>query len=74
MILGKEEAIVEPGDLIHTPKNTVHCGIILDEKTLMFVAKSPCGDGGLAQDYQAVEKTAATIEYLKKKFIELSSN
>ena len=38
----------------------------------MFVAKSPCGDGGLAQDYQAVEKTEETIEYLKKKFIELS--
>ncbi len=72
MILGQEEAIVGPGDLIHTPKNTVHCGIILDEKTLMFVVKSPCGDGGLAQDYQAVEKTEETIEYLKKKFIELS--
>ena len=72
MILGNEEAVVRPGDLIHTPKDTVHCGIILDEKTLMFVVKSPCGDGGLAQDYQGVENTGETIEYLQKKYKELS--
>ncbi len=72
MILGDDEAVVGPGDLIHTPKNTIHSGIILDEKTLMFVVKSPCGDGGLAQDYQGVENTEETIAYLKKKYKEMS--
>ena len=72
MYKGMPEAVVGPGDLIHTPKNTIHSGIILDEKTLMFVVKSPCGDGGLAQDYQGVESTEEMIVYLKKKYKELS--
>ena len=44
MILGQDEGIIGPGDLVHIPRNTVHGGIIIDEKTVMFAVKSPTGD------------------------------
>ena len=33
-ILGDEEKVVGPGDLLHIPRNTRHCAITLDENVL----------------------------------------
>ena len=55
LILGEEEKIVGPGDLVHIPRNTVHGGIVLDEKTVLFAVKSPSGNGKLDQDFVLAE-------------------
>ena len=72
MILGQDEGIIGPGDLVHIPRNTVHGGIIIDEKTVMFAVKSPTGDGNLAQDHNDAENADEITEKLKSKFEELS--
>ena len=74
MILGEEEALVEEGDLVHTPKGTVHSGIIVAEKTVMFVTKSPAGDGNMAQDFKEAGNAEELIFRLKEKYKELTSN
>ena len=72
MILGQDERIIGPGDLVHIPRNTVHGGIIIDEKTVMFAVKSPAGDGNLAQDHNDAENADEITEKLKSKFKEFS--
>lgn len=71
-ILGDEERIVGPGDLIHIPRNTRHGGRSLDEKCVMFVAKSPAGDGRLSQDYHAAADQEAVTHRLNQKVKELA--
>ena len=70
MILGEEESLVEEGDLVHTPKGTVHSGIIVGEKAVMFVAKSPAGDGNMAQDFKEAKNAEELISRLKEKYKE----
>ena len=72
MIVGDEERIVEPGDLIHIPRNTRHGGRTIGEKSVFFVVKSPCGDGDLAQDYNKASDAEEVIERLESKLDELS--
>ncbi len=72
MILGQNEGIIGPGDLVHIPRNTIHGGIIIDEKTVMFAVKSPVGDGNLAQDHNDAENADEITEKLKSKFKEFS--
>lgn len=49
MILGGEERVVEPGDLVHIPRNTEHGSRALGP-VKFFTVKSPAGNGELAQD------------------------
>ena len=71
VIVGDEERIVEPGDLIHIPRNTRHGGRTIGEKSVFFVVKSPCGDGDLAQDYNKAPDADEVIERLENKLDEL---
>ena len=72
MIVGDEERVVEPGDLVHIPRNTRHGGRTIGEKSVFFVVKSPCGDGDLAQDYNKASDADEVIERLENKLDELS--
>ena len=58
-ILGDEERIVEPGDLIHIPRNTKHRSRSVGGEAVFFTVKSPCGDGNLDQDYNKAEHAEA---------------
>ena len=51
MIIGDEERIVEPGTLVHIPRNTRHGSIAVGGPAVFFAVKSPAGTGDLAQDY-----------------------
>ena len=70
MVVGEEESLVGPGDIVHIPRNTKHAGIILDD-VLMFTAKSPTGDGSLAQDHNDADDAEEIIRHLRKKSQEL---
>lgn len=50
-ILGKEDCIVERGDLIHIPRFTDHRSRSVGGPATFFTVKSPAGDGDLQQDY-----------------------
>ncbi len=69
MILGEEEKFIEAGDLAHIPRNTKHGGIILED-VVMFTAKSPVGDGDLAQDHNDAEDAEEITHHLEGKFRE----
>ena len=71
VIVGDEERVVEPGDLIHIPRNTRHGGRTIGEKSVFFVVKSPCGDGDLAQDYNKASDAEEVIERLESKLDKL---
>ena len=60
-ILGDEERIVGPGDLIHIPRNTRHAAISLTEKVVSFAVKSPAGSGVMGEDYHEA-KDADEVE------------
>jgi quercetin dioxygenase-like cupin family protein len=51
-ILGDEEKIVGPGELIYVPRNTPHRSRPVDGPARYFSVKSPVGDGDMNQDYQ----------------------
>ncbi len=70
-ILGDEERVVGPGDLIHIPRNTRHGGRTLDEKAVFFAVKSPCGDGNLSQDYNKAADADEVVRRLEEKAAEL---
>ena len=70
MVLGEEEGIIGPGDLVHIPRNTKHAGIIIDERVVMFAAKSPSGNGNLAQDHNDAEDADEITAHLKAKYEE----
>ena len=59
-------------DIVHIPRNTRHGGRTIGEKSVFFVVKSPCGDGDLAQDYNAAPDAAEVIDRLESKLDELS--
>ena len=51
MVLGDEERIVEPGTLIHIPRNVRHGVCALDGPAVFFATKSPVGTGDMSEDY-----------------------
>jgi quercetin dioxygenase-like cupin family protein len=51
MVVGDEERIIEPGDLVHIPRNTRHGVCAIGGPAVFFAAKSPVGSGDMAQDY-----------------------
>ena len=67
MIVGDEERIIGPGDLIHIPRNTRHGARTIDEKSVFFTVKSPCGDGDLNQDYNKSQDSAEVAHRLAEK-------
>lgn len=69
MILGEEEKIIEAGDVVHIPRKTKHSGIILED-VVMFTAKSPAGDGDLAQDHRDAEDAEEIARRLEEKYRE----
>jgi quercetin dioxygenase-like cupin family protein len=54
VILGDQDVIAEPGDLVHIPRNTQHRTRPVGDKAVFFTVKSPAGSGDLAQDYNMV--------------------
>jgi mannose-6-phosphate isomerase-like protein (cupin superfamily) len=54
-ILGEEERIVGPGDLVHVPRSTNHRSRPVGGPTMYFSVKSPAGDGDMNQDYHKAE-------------------
>ncbi len=71
-IVGDEERIIEPGDLVHVPRGTVHGGRTLDDTAVMFVVKSPAGDGRLDQDHNDAENVEELKRHLNEKVKELT--
>ena len=71
-IVGDEERVIAPGDLVHVPRGTVHGGRTLDEKAIMFVVKSPAGEGRLDEDHQDAENVEALKRHLDEKVKELA--
>ncbi len=71
-IVGDEERVIEPGDLVHVPRGTVHGGRTLDEKAIMFVVKSPAGEGRLDEDHRDAENVEALKRHLDEKVRELA--
>ena len=70
MIVGDEEKLIGPGDLVHIPRGAKHGGVIIDE-VRMFTVKSPSGDGSLDQDHNDAEDADEVIERLESKLDEL---
>jgi quercetin dioxygenase-like cupin family protein len=51
MVLGDEERIIEPGMLVHIPRNVRHGVRALGGPAVFFATKSPVGRGELSEDY-----------------------
>lgn len=58
-VLGDEERICEPGDMIHIPRFTNHRSRAIGGPAVFFTVKSPAGDGDLDQDYNRAEGAEA---------------
>lgn len=71
-IVGDEEQIVGPGDFIYIPRNTRHGGRTITDKAVMFIAKSPAGDGVLGQDYNKALDAEDVTGRLEERLKELS--
>lgn len=66
MILGDEEQIIEPGDLIHVPRDTNHGVSAVGGEAVFFTCKSPAGNGDLNQDYNKAENADKLMDRLHK--------
>ena len=51
MVLGDEERMIGPGDLVHIPRNVRHGVCAIGGPASFFAAKSPVGTGDMAADY-----------------------
>lgn len=51
MVVSDEERIIEPGTLVHIPRNVRHGICALGGPAVFFAAKSPVGTGDMSQDY-----------------------
>lgn len=74
MRVGEEERVVGPGDLIHIPRGALHGGRTLDEKAVMFVVKSPAGDGDLGADHHYPKDAAEIAAHLDEMARKLSTS
>ncbi len=54
-ILGDEDKVVGPGDMIHIPRFTNHRSRAVNGEATFFTVKSPAGSGELDQDYNMVD-------------------
>jgi quercetin dioxygenase-like cupin family protein len=69
-ILGDEERIIGPGDLIHIPRNTRHAAISLTENAVSFAVKSPVGSGVMGEDYHEAKDADEVEKHLLAKLKE----
>ena len=67
-LLGDEIFTIDPGDLVHIPRNTVHTIRVLESPCRFFTCKSPAGSGGLSEDYTPVPN----VEELQRRLAEFS--
>lgn len=51
VVLGDEERVVDPGILIHIPRNVRHGICAVEGPAVFFTTKSPAGTGDISQDY-----------------------
>lgn len=58
-ILGDEEKIVGPGELVHIPRNVPHRSRPVNGPATFFTVKSPPGNGKMDQDYNEAKGAAA---------------
>ena len=56
-ILGDEDRIVGPGELIHVPRNVYHRSRSVDGPAVTLSVKSPAGSGDMNEDYNKSEKS-----------------
>ena len=54
-ILGDEDKVVGPGDMIHIPRFTNHRSRAINGEATFFTVKSPSGSGELDQDYNIAD-------------------
>ena len=54
-ILGDEDRIVGPGELIHVPRNVYHRSRPVDGPAVTLSVKSPAGSGDMNEDYNKAE-------------------
>ena len=67
MALGEEERIVEPGILIHIPRNTRHGVCAQGGPAVFFAVKSPVGTGDMSQDYNKAKDADEVWKRLSSK-------
>ena len=65
MILDDDEHLVNPGDLVHIPRDTVHGIRVVEAPAEFFVAKSPTHTGALSSDYSRSDKADEVKERLR---------
>ena len=66
MVLGEEEQIIEPGHLVHIPRNTRHGVCAIGGAAVFFAAKSPVGSGDMGQDYNMAKDAEEVWKRLSK--------
>jgi quercetin dioxygenase-like cupin family protein len=64
MVLGDEMQVIEPGDIVHIPRNVRHGILPVEGHVLFFTCKSPSGDGSLVQDYNRATDADEVIKAL----------
>jgi quercetin dioxygenase-like cupin family protein len=64
MLLGREIRVIEPGYLVHIPRNTTHALKILEGPMVFVNCKSPVGSGELSLDYNEAPNAAEIREQL----------
>lgn len=69
MVLGDEERIIEPGTLVHIPRNVRHGVCALGGPAVFFAAKSPVGTGDLSQDYNQAKDAEEVWKRLSAKTV-----
>jgi len=69
MVLGEEERIIEPGTLIHIPRNVRHGVCAVGGPAVFFAAKSPVGTGDLSQDYNEAKDAEEVWKRLSAKTV-----
>jgi len=72
--VGDEERVIEPGDIVHIPRGALHAGRTLGEKAVMYVVKSPAGEGGLGEDIHYPPDAAEIAAHLDEMARKLSAN
>jgi quercetin dioxygenase-like cupin family protein len=69
MVLGDEEQIIEPGTLVHIPRNVRHGVCAVGGPAVFFAAKSPVGTGDLSQDYNKARDAEEVWKRLSAKTV-----
>ena len=54
-ILGEEDRIIGPGELVHVPRYVYHRSRPVDGPAVTFSVKSPAGSGDMTEDYNKAE-------------------